>query len=483
MSKNTESLSGWFLVGKFLWCESDVEENVRVCRAYIAGMMHHRFFALVLCAVSTAGHAQVLLDNHDDVRHVMHGDHVPFLNQLGNGSGGMVWPGWHGTLVEYVPNPYPDAVNGSAQCMSYLRNPSETYDVIIIRTDGLADVSAFVAGTAQMQLDVFSPVPGVAVEITLEDAETVGPSNYPVGRHSNYRAVTTTGGQWETLTFDFQSQPDASIGMDDVDNIVILMNPGFNISEQYYLDNLRGPALDAYDCENQPGTDPDVVADFDCHHGLERIYSDGRLFLFPNPAPSADNSSAKCLEYTRNGAVTDDVWVGRFAGGPRFPETTMTLRTLDASAPSTLLISLQDDQGNELLLVEGTTTLPGSWENHTFNVSSLAGIPVHRFVVLYRPGIPEPATLYVDDWTMDVTVGVSEIQASLLTAVPNPVQDGAVRISGCTAGPVWVMGPDGRVVWSGRCTTGMVDVPVQGWSAGLYVVRTEQGARTRFVVE
>jgi hypothetical protein len=29
----------------------------------------------------------------------------------------------------------------------------------------------------------------------------------------------------------------------------------------------------------------------------------------------------------------------------------------------------------------------------------------------------------------------------------------------------------------------MVDVPVQGWSAGLYVVRTEQGARTRFVVE
>jgi hypothetical protein len=133
--------------------------------------------------------------------------------------------------------------------------------------------------------------------------------------------------------------------------------------------------------------------------------------------------------------------------------------------------------------VEGTTTLPGSWENHTFDVSSLAGIPVHRFVVLYRPGIPEQATLYLDDWTMDVTVGVSEIQASLLTAVPNPVQNDAVRISGCTAGPVWVMGPDGRVVWSGRCMTGMVDVPVQGWSAGLYVVRTEQGARTRFVVE
>jgi len=431
----------------------------------------------------TAAHAQIVLDNHDDVRHVMYGDHIPFLNQLGNGSGGTIWPGWHGTLVEYVPNPYPDAVNGSAQCMSYLRNPSETYDVIIVRTAGLADVSSYVNGTAAFQLDVFSPVPGVGVEITLEDAETAGPTNYPIGRHSNYRAVTTTGGQWETLTFEFQSQPDASIGMDDVDNIVILMNPGVNISEQYYLDNLRGPELDVYDCENQPGTDADVVADFDCHHGLERIYSDGRLFLFPNPAPSADNPSAKCLEYTRNGALTDDVWVGRFAGGPRFPETTMTLRTLDPEAPSTFLISLQDSQGNELLLVEGTTTLAGSWENHTFDVSSLAGVPVHRFVVLHRPGIPAPATLYLDDWTIDVSVGVEEPRTQALAAFPNPASEGTVRLVGCGPGWVRVHAADGKLIWSGTSTTTDLDVNVAGWTAGLYHISTASGRAAQIVVQ
>ena len=156
--------------------------------------------ALGAVAIATSAHGQILLDNHDDVRHISYGDHIPFLNQLGNGSGGTVWPGWHGTLVEYVPNPYPDAVNGSAQCMSYLRNPSETYDVIIIRTPGLADVGAFVAGTAAFQLDVFSPVPGVAVEITLEDQQTAGPTNYPIGRHSNYRAVTTTAVSYTHLT-------------------------------------------------------------------------------------------------------------------------------------------------------------------------------------------------------------------------------------------------------------------------------------------
>jgi len=439
--------------------------------------------ALSAVAIATSAHGQILLDNHDDVRHVSYGDHVPFLNQLGNGSGGAIWPGWHGTLVEYVPNPYPDAVNASAQCMSYLRNPSETYDVIIIRTTGLADVSDFVAGTASFQLDVFSPVPGVTVEITLEDQQTAGPTNYPIGRHSNYRAVTSTGGQWETLTFDFQSQPDASIGMDEVDNIVILMNPGFNISEQYYLDNLRGPALDVFDCENQPGTDADVVADFDCHHGLERIYSDGRLFLFPNPAPSADNASAKCLEYTRNGALTDDVWVGRFAGGPRFPETTMTLRTLDPQAPSTFLISLQDDQGNELLLVEGATTLAGSWENHSFDVSSLAGIPVHRFVVLHRPGIPEPATLYLDDWTIDVSVGVEEPVTSALVAFPNPVSEGAVRLVGCGQGEVRVHAADGKLMWSGTSNTTDLDLNVAGWAAGLYHISTASGRSAQIVVQ
>ena len=69
--------------------------------------------------------AQMLYDNADDVRQVTYGFNVPFLQQLGNGTGGTQWPGWHGTLIEYAANPFPDAVNGSAQCLAYLRNPGE----------------------------------------------------------------------------------------------------------------------------------------------------------------------------------------------------------------------------------------------------------------------------------------------------------------------------------------------------------------------
>ncbi|MEY5044165.1 MAG: hypothetical protein RJA19_1392, partial [Bacteroidota bacterium] len=422
--------------------------------------------------------AQMLYDNADDVRQVTYGFNVPFLQQLGNGTGGTQWPGWHGTLIEYAANPFPDAVNGSAQCLAYLRNPGETYDVIVIRTSGLADLTDYVNGTKQIRLDVLSPVPGVDIEITLEDAETALPANYPIGRHSTYHAVTTTGGQWETLTFSLVGQPDATVPMDAVDNVVILMNPGVNVSEQYYLDNFFGPEWVSPDCAT-PGDEPAVVSDFDCNQRVTRIYSDGRLQLFPNPAPfNALNNSVKCLEYTRNGAVTDDVWVGAFADGPLtvVAGTQMFLQTMDPTAPSDFVLSLQDTFGNELLLLTDATGVPGVWEEHVFDLSALAGFPnVARFVFLYRPGIPEARSIYLDGWRVESPDGLADVvESGRFRVFPNPVVD-VLRWEG-ELGSRWsVVDAMGREVVQGvtRAEAGFMDV--SDWAEGVYLMQWTWG--------
>lgn len=479
-------------------CSKDKIRLCRICAApirseclYFGAMKSplHAALTLAVAGVLTAPvSAQMLYDNADDVRQVTYGFNVPFLQQLGNGTGGTQWPGWHGTLIEYTLNPFPDAVNGSEQCLAYLRNPGETYDVIVIRTSGLADLTDYVNGTKQIRLDILSPVPGVDVEITLEDAETALPANYPIGRHSTYSAVTTTGGQWETLTFTLVGQPDATVAMDAVDNVVILMNPGVNVSEQYFLDNFYGPEWVSPDCTT-PDDNAEMVTDFDCNQHVTRIYSDGRLQLFPNPAPSALNSSAKCLEYTRNGAVTDDVWVGSFADGPLTigAGSALQLQTLDPSAPSNFVLSLQDVFGSELLLLTGSTMMPGVWENHTFDVSALAGFPnVARFVFLHRPGLPEARSIYLDNWlvTLPGSVGSTEA-ADRVGVMPNPAND-QVRLWG-TQGATWsVFDAAGREVAQGvmRGTQEVLDVAQ--WTPGVYMVRwsdREGAAAERLVIQ
>jgi hypothetical protein len=109
-------------------------------------------------------------------------------------------------------------------------------------------------------------------------------------------------------------------------------------------------------------------------------------------------------------------------------------------------------------------------------------VPVHRFVFLHRPGVPAPATIYVDDWTIDVSVGIDEVQAAALTAYPNPVDAGTVRVAGIGMGQVRVFAADGRMVWSGASVAADLELPVMGWEAGVYHVVTASGRSTRFVV-
>ena len=51
-----------------------------------------------------------------------------------------------------------------------------------------------------MSVDVFSPMPGLPVQITLEDSSLAGPTNYPTGRHSVYLgSQQQQTNEWETI--------------------------------------------------------------------------------------------------------------------------------------------------------------------------------------------------------------------------------------------------------------------------------------------
>ena len=90
-------------------------------------------------------------------------------------------------------------------------------------------------------MDVWSPAPGATVQISLENSVLALPDNFPDGRHSAYFATTSTSMAWETITFDFENQPDASVANDNVDRMVILFQPDSDSGDQWYWDNLQGP--------------------------------------------------------------------------------------------------------------------------------------------------------------------------------------------------------------------------------------------------
>ena len=107
----------------------------------------------------------------------------------------------HGGMTTRFENPDPvSSVNNSELCAQYVRNPGELWDVLVIVANGsMNDVSDYANGIKQMSVDVFSPAPGIPVQITLEDSSLAGATNYPTGRHSIYLGVTTVTNEWETI--------------------------------------------------------------------------------------------------------------------------------------------------------------------------------------------------------------------------------------------------------------------------------------------
>ena len=141
-----------------------------------------------------------------------------------------------GTLTE-VANPEPSAITPASRVGKYVRDAGSQYDVIVYGVSAITDASDFVEGEQRFFVDLYTTAPvGTDVLLQLETPSAAG-SDYPVGRHSRYRARTTVTGKWERLYLPFLDRPDASAPDRAVKKAVVLFAPNGNTGDTFYFDN------------------------------------------------------------------------------------------------------------------------------------------------------------------------------------------------------------------------------------------------------
>lgn len=350
--------------------------------------------------------AQTTWDNFEDVRKGTYG----FIN---------------GTFIPYNENPDQSGANTSLVAAAYTRNAAELFDVLIIDAP-MADLSDYVSGTKQMSIDVWSPAAGIPIQITLENSETALPDNFPTGRHSVYLTETTVAQQWETLTFTFDTQPDAGVPNTDVDRLVLLFNPNTNSGDQYFLDNLMGPELADDPCEGVT-PDPETLNDFECNQNVNFVFSHAgvgfRRVLNPD---DSGNPSPYVAEYTRNAGEESDIIIGRF-GGPLLitDNTSIELDVWDPGAPTSVIVSLQAANGDVIIEMETETSVSGQWETLTYDPTpASASTDIEQFVILFDPGNFTSDTYYFDNFTASNLVGLNEFEPfAEFNLYPNPTSE------------------------------------------------------------
>ena len=338
----------------------------------------------------------------------------------------------HGGMTTRYANPdISSPVNSSPTCAQYVRNPGELYDVLVIVGNGpLEDVSDYVSEAKTMSVDVYSPAPGIPVQITLEDSLLAGPTNYPTGRHSIYLGQTTATNEWETINLSFDSQPDPSMSDVGLTSVILLFNAGTNTDDTYYFDNLYGPEL-SNQCSGFVSNPQSDLADWDCSWNLgmcpsatacaDYDYMSGWLNHAYNPETNSINTSKYCGEYTRNpDANGEDIFIayplsGGFDFG-QFPFFNMKIY----GPPTSLYASFQNN-GTEVIGFTQNIWQNNNWQQLNFDLSSVGS--VDRVVFLFDPGMVNWDTYYIDDIGLSAAaVSIDEISSSFnMTVFPNPV--------------------------------------------------------------
>lgn len=357
----------------------------------------------LLCFLGSNLSAQTIWDNFEDTRKGTYG----FIN---------------GTFIPYFENPDPTGANTSSIAANYTRNAVELFDVIVL--DALmADLSDYLSGAKQMSIDVWSPVAGTVVQISLENDVLAEPANFPTGRHSAYFATTTVAMGWETLTFDFSDQPDASVANDNVNRMVLLFAPNTNTGDTYFFDNLIGPELAADPCEGI-ATDLDIFNDFECNQNTNFVFSHAGLNFrrVLNPDQMI-NTSDYVATYTRNAEEEFDIIIGLFDSNLALDASDrIEFDVWDPNAPTEVIISLQNASNDVILEMTATTSISSAWNTLTFDPSSVtAATDIAKFVILFDPGVFTNDQYYFDNFAIGNITNVNDLEAiQNFRTFPNP---------------------------------------------------------------
>jgi hypothetical protein len=158
----------------------------------------------------------------------------------------IVFKTWTGQLDSMFANPDTTGIDTTKYCGRYKRN-SEPYDNIKIVTYArLLDVNAYASQNAmapKIKMKIYTSMPaGSKIHLQLG---TKSDDSYPSGIHSEYWATTKAVHEWEELEFTFSElTPGGHEDIEDIDKVILIINPGSLAQDVIYFDDLKGPQLD-----------------------------------------------------------------------------------------------------------------------------------------------------------------------------------------------------------------------------------------------
>jgi len=341
----------------------------------------------------------------------------------------------HGGMTTRSSNPdLSSTVNNSDLCAQYVRNPGEEWDVLVIVANGyIDDVSDYVSGVKKMTVDVFSPAPGIPVQITLEDSSLAGPTNYPTGRHSIYLGATTLTNEWETIALTYDSRPDADMSDIGLTSVILLFNGGTFTNDTYYFDNLYGPEFNNQ-CAGLTINPAINFADWDCNWNLGFCpsasacssfdYMSGWLNQAYNPDITSINTSKYCGSYTRNpdGNTGEDVLISYFTNGSLDLSTNKYFNFKVYGPPRPIYLSFQDDNNNEIYAFNSALSSNNQWQQFSVDLSSVASQSITRFAMFIDQGVVNWDGYFLDDFNLSSTpLLLNEIiESKLVSVFPQP---------------------------------------------------------------
>ncbi|MFB9075954.1 family 16 glycosylhydrolase [Flavobacterium procerum] len=312
-----------------------------------------------------------------------------------------------------VVNPASNSVNSSANVARYVRNVTEQYDVLFFNTQtSIEDAGLFKSQTNKIMIDVYTTAPvGTVVSMNFENSATSLPANYPTGRNSNYVAITTKQNQWETLTFYYNSSPDAGTSNLAVNQMVLLFNSGSYTNDTYYFDNIRIGSTKLPDTYT-PGV---IYEDYQNTHNITFRDAIGTYTAnVGNPNASGINTSSNVGRYVRKSTELYDNFsfnttltnIGDFKTGTK--KFAMDVYT---SAPVGSIISWQAESSASVpsnypvgrhSIYQGVVKQTNTWHTITFTYvstpdASTSDNEVNRFVFLFEPGTNSGNTYYFDN--------------------------------------------------------------------------------------
>ena len=286
------------------------------------------------------------------------------------GGSGLTWTGLNGVYNGTVPNPSPDAVNGSATVGSYTNVNTFDFCFNLANLPSSVDISEF----NQFKMKVWSPV---ATGKILFKLETVGG-----GAAVEKFVDITAANQWVEYTFDLSGGANAT----SLNRIVISFNSFVFDASTFFYDDIRAVKAQR------------TFEDFETPSGINWISLNGTYNgTLANPDPNQVNSSATVASFTNNPGADYNFAFGTLAAPLDLSNFNQFRFHLWAPEPTKVLFKIEGaGEFQEKVL---NVAVANEWQEYTVDFSASADFTtITKFLIAFSPGTAgSTATYYIDN--------------------------------------------------------------------------------------